>query len=68
MLILQKNKGVKLNFLSAATRVTNTFAVNAMVISQCFIKMIYTASFNKFFLTSKTIWVTSAVLAKGNYK
>lgn len=49
------NKGVKLNFLSAATRVTNTFAVNAMVISQCFIKMIYTASFNKFFLTSKTI-------------
>lgn len=47
------NKGAIVNFLAEAINVTNTFAVNAMLTSQCFIKMIYTASFNKFFLTSK---------------
>lgn len=43
-----------------------------MLTSQCFIKIIYTASFNTFFLTSEKLapsfWMTSAVLAKGNYK
>lgn len=49
------NKGLKLNFLAEANHVTNTFVVNAMLTSQCFIKMIYTASFNKFFLTSRKL-------------
>lgn len=55
MLILQMNKGAIVNFLAEAIHVTNTFAVNAMLTSQCFTKMIYTASFNKFFLTSKNL-------------